>query len=243
MLIACSKNHLNSIRFFTFSGKQENVDTYTARKMAAELELDWELLLTDSASNVQQNIWLKKTGYALADSITKIHPTLKKLNNSGIVAPGMAGEVGRVFYWKRSDTKKTRLTPKSLLDRLQLPHQSDFIDSVEDWLSSVKDYDTFTKLDLAYIELRLGCWGMPQTYGHLDLAEHLYPFSHRDIYENMLSLPQEFKINQKLFEEVCKQNWPELLEYPVNSFSGLKKISGFIQKLKRVPGYLKRKYF
>lgn len=242
MLLACARNHLDSIRFFTFSGKQETIDAYTARQISKELKLDWELLLTESATDEQLNNWLNKTGYALADSITKIHPTLRKLNHSGIIAPGMAGEVGRAFYWKRNDTMKTQLTPKSLLTRLQLPHHPAFINSVEHWLSSVKDFDTFTKLDLAYIELRLGCWGMPQTYGHLHLAQHLYPFSHRDVFLNMLNLPNGFRKKQLLFKELINQQWPKLLDYPINSYSGLRRIWGFYQKTTRIPAYLKKKY-
>ena len=78
-------------------------------------------------------------------------------------------------------------------------------------------------LDLTYIEQRLGCWGGPQHYGHPhSSALRLFPFCHRKIFELMLKLPYEYRQKQELTIDIIRQEWPELLSLPFNSFTGIR---------------------
>lgn len=241
MLLACAKSIADQLNFFTFTHKQNTVDEFLARKISTDFQLNWTPLKIVQATEEEKKKWMRSTGYALCDAITDIHPTLKKLPSSCTLSPGMAGEVGRAFYWQKRDAKDSSLSSDELLKRLQLPTIPEFDRAIKPWLHEINHLDTFTKLDLAYIELRLGCWGMPQTYGNLKYGEHFFPFSHRKIYEAILQMPPEFRSDQKIFDAICEMYWPELVHYPINTYSGIKKLLGVYQKAKRVPSYLYRK--
>jgi hypothetical protein len=82
-------------------------------------------------------------------------------------------------------------------------------------------FDLFTKLDLAYIELRLGCWGAAPPFGPDFVSRDFCPFIQKALFEWMLALPHEFRRNQKLASEIIGREWPDLLRTPFNRLPGL----------------------
>ncbi len=53
-----------------------------------------------------------------------------------------------------------------LLAELKLPQIDQFVAAVDKWLDSVKQFDAFTVMDLAYIELKMACWAGPRPRRH-----------------------------------------------------------------------------
>ena len=90
------------------------------------------------------------------------------------------------------------------------------IHAASNWLDQLPTSDLLEKLDLFYIEQRLGCWAGPARYGPLYDRFLMYPFNSRRPYELMLSLPQDYRREERMPVDLIKLRWPELLEFPFN---------------------------
>jgi hypothetical protein len=221
MLLACAREQLNKIQFFTFARDRETADTHIARALARRFGLDHRVLPMEYANSDELAAWLDRTGDCVSGDIWKIHPTLRRLDPTRALLPGMAGEVARAFYWQDTDSAATRLSPRELVRRCHLPANEQILDGAEAWLAEIADFDCLTILDLMYIEQRLGCWGGPQQYGGDDRAvRQLFPLAHRAVFEAMLALPADYRREEQLARQICELAWPELLSLPFNEFSG-----------------------
>jgi hypothetical protein len=89
------------------------------------------------------------------------------------------------------------------------------------WLRSAEHFDTFLLLDLAYIELRLGCWGAAPPFGPDFVYRDFCPLIETTVFELTLSLPREFRRSHRLAPALIAQEWPELLRLPFNRLPGL----------------------
>lgn len=65
---------------------------------------------------------------------------------------------------------------------------------------------------------------------------NLVPLCHRAIFEVMLQLPPDYKLNQALARDLIAGAWPELLQLPFNEHVGLRKL---LDHLRRAPRELK----
>ncbi|HEU5098736.1 MAG TPA: hypothetical protein VFU22_06945 [Roseiflexaceae bacterium] len=221
LLLACAKDHLDCTRFFTFARKRATADTHIARALARRFGLDHVLLAIEPATPAQQSAWLARVGHCVSGDIARTHPTLGRLDPWRALLPGMAGEVGRAFYWRDGDSATMRLTPEDTVARCHLPANDRIVSAAGGWLDELAGHSAFAILDLLYIEQRLGCWGGPQQYGGDPWSvAQLFPLAHRAIFTATLSLPPEYRANERLVTDICRQEWPELLDLPFNEFSG-----------------------
>ena len=67
--------------------------------------------------------------------------------------------------------------------------------AVDRWLKALPELDVYHKLDLAFIELRLGCWGFSQAYATPEIRE-IQPLIARESFLAMLSLPADSPIDR-----------------------------------------------
>ncbi|GEM_PF-2967347 len=103
----------------------------------------------------------------------------------------------------------------------------------QDWLeeasSKAREYDHALS-DLFYSEFRLSRWAAHHQ-AQYDLAiESFGPHNCRALLEAMQSVPIEERVSGRLYEEVVRQLWPQLLDWPINPES---KLEFLIRKLKR----------
>jgi hypothetical protein len=237
MLLACAREHTANIRFFTFTTYRETADSHIARAIAKAIGLDLALVGVERADEAQLAEWLDRTGCCVSGDIWKTHPTLQRLDGNRALLPGAAGEVGRAYYWRATDTPATRLDARDLLRRCDLPTSEEIVRSTAAWLDGLAEYNVFTVLDLLYIEQRLGCWSSLQQHGsdHMFVCQ-LIPFAQRDIFHAMLSLPVEYRRRQQLAVDICALGWPELLNFPFNDFSGIYKYPVRLARYAKVAG-------
>ncbi|HEV8083013.1 MAG TPA: hypothetical protein VGP55_07420 [Chitinophagaceae bacterium] len=225
MLLACARNYLSNATFFTFVSAKDTPDKEISSLIAKRFNLTHTFLPTEKASPDELEQWLKLTGMSVSGSIWKIHKTIKNLDPSRVLLPGMAGEIGRAFYWRPGDSFEKQLSAKNLLKRFDLPLHFQLINAIEDWMSEITFLNTFSLLDLAYVEQRLGCWAAPQHYGNTTSTFELTMFNTRPIIDSLMRLPSNYRRKQQLATDICEFAWPELLEFPFNEFVGVK---GFI---------------
>lgn len=222
MILACAKPILDRASFFTFTIGRDTADAHIARRLAKRYRLDHQELRKEYATEAQIQSWLLQTGQSVSGEIAKMHPTLRHLDHTRMLMTGMAGEVGRGFYWRPDDTATTRLSVSDLIARCHLPSHPRFIPAAQAWLDELPTTNLFFMLDLLYWEQRLGAWGGPQGYGGdaAGIMWQVFPLAHRSAFTAMLSLPVAYRQEQRLAIEICRTAWPELLDLPFNQFSG-----------------------
>jgi hypothetical protein len=162
------------------------------------------------------------------------------LHADHVILPGVGTEVHKAHYYRAGD-KLQDITSATLLRRLKLPPHATLLSAGDRWLKGLQDLtDVSQLLGVAHIEQRLGCWGMPQTYGQVAFVNHFFPSVHRSTFTHMLSLPAEYRKSQTLPQDMMRELWPDLLDMPFNEYVGIK---NWLQKainIRRLPAKLMR---
>jgi len=237
LLLAAAKSKAvnHDISFFTFGTDDANVDVHIARQLANATGVDWATLPIRRATEIQQTEWLERTGHTVSSAIKIIHPTLQHLD-SDVQVGGLGGEIGRGYYWQDSRNPNTDIGPSELLLCFNKPELPELHETISEWCLGAEQFNTYTTLDLAYQEHRLGCWGGPQHLGLPPEKDYLRPLWHRPIIALMHRLPPKTRYRDELVNRVIEQAWPELGVYPYNSFINWRqyqsKITGTTAKVK-----------
>lgn len=219
VLLACAKKNLDAIDFFTWElpdSIAEN-DANLAKKIAKKYQLNYSSYPFREAELSDKKLWLYRTGLSAGEvrglSLTS---TVNSMGCNSFYLPGLASEFGRGFYWRKEDSKKTKFSTEDIVKRMGLPVNDIIISAAKDWLEKLPTKDPYQILELLYLEQRLGCWAGVTAYGHAAGPIRLHPFSNREIFELMYTLPQEFKNDEMIPLTIINYYWHELMEYPVN---------------------------
>lgn len=219
MLLACSRPWLDQIKFCTVAlpDPTARLDCDIAKRLAVRGKLRYTITPWVPASQQELADWLERTGTSLAGRVWKSAGVDARLSDDDKISlTGLAGEVGRAYYWHESDSEESALSPEEILRRIGLPADPLIVNRLKAWWDSVPVDGTLAKLDLLYIEQRLGCWAGPSLYGS-QRRFGLSPFNSRRIFEAMLSLPTDLRRNDFLPHALIQQKWPELLDLPFNT--------------------------
>ena len=244
MLLACSRAHLDRIKLIQFVNPKgnidpENIDHDIAKRLARAHNLDIEFLPIVVATAEERNRWYYEVGHCIGGRISDIYPTMARLDGSRVIIPGLGAGAGKHRYWRRSDKADTEITQDRLLQRMGLPSHPQLRRAVGAWLEEASYFlNTFQLLDLAQIEHRDGAWGSPSTYGQVRFVDHVYPICQRTIFENMLSLPSEYKFKNRLNADVIQREWPDLLDLPFNRYVGPRNWLVNAKKVRKLPARL-----
>ena len=222
MVLACSREFLEQTTFHTFTEKKETVDMYIAARLAQRLNLNHAFIPFRDASDTEMRQWLYITGHCVSGFIWKTHKSLSALDPNRVLLNGMAGELGKGFYWRREDREQMRLSAKELVARFGLPSHARIVGEAGQWLAGVSSLNAFNILDLGYLEQRLACWAAPQHYGNQFAAFEVSPFNQRQIVRATMRFPYAYRRRKGLSRDICGTLWPELLELPFNEFLGIR---------------------
>jgi hypothetical protein len=165
--------------------------------------------------------WQKITGRSVAGDIWKIHRTLTQLDSDRVLISGQSGEVHKGNYWRPGDVADSKITATEVLKRCNFQPHPVVLKATEEWLTGLSDVNTFVKLDLVHIEQRLSCWGAIQSFGNLTSKFEIPPSGSRVVFKSMMRLPHHFRLKKQLPYEICKTEWPELLQLPFNEYPGV----------------------
>ena len=222
-VLACARNSLERIHFFTFYPGTVTLDSQISQLLASRFDLHFTLLKEEKADEQQLNDWLFRTGHCIGGKVWQIHQTQRHLDPKRVRIPGLWGEISRAERRRKEDYEALHIDAKELLRRYYLPSSGKILSKTEKWLSEISHFDVFLIVDLMFLEQRMGCWGPPQSYGASNYCRALIsPFSHRRIIESLLSLPREYRDRSQFTTDLCQYAWPELLRYPFNESPGLR---------------------
>jgi hypothetical protein len=229
MLLACAREHIRRIRFFTIAvpGPIGRLDVQVARRIARRFKLDHVVLPVTAPTEAQVRQWLFRTGHCLAGP-WKLLSAYQGLDSHRAVLLGVAGELGRGFHWRDGDDANSAIAAADLLARRKTPKTPQTLQRAGQWLEELPVRNALAIWGLHYHEQLDGCWASPQLYGLQEQGLFMYPFSHRRIVELMLSLPAEYRRQMRLEDDLIGRAWPELLELPFNWPLG---ISGYLYSI------------
>lgn len=219
VLLACAKKYVKSIHFFTWE-LPDNIalnDVAIAKTLARKFKLNYKLYPFKEANATDKELWRYRTGLSVGEMRgLSLTTTVNAMDENQLYFPGLASEVGRGFYWQKNDNLSIQLTPEELVKRMDLPLNKEVILAAKIWLQNLPTDNAFEILDLLYLEQRLGCWASVTAYADAAGPARILPFSNREIFSLMLSLPAHFKKNDTIPLKIINNYWPELYKYPVN---------------------------
>ena len=231
MMLACARPWMAQIDCVTITGRDRHqIDTRLAHKITNDLGLTHIELPRRSADTTQHQRFIRRGGHCNGDSNALYHPSVWPIADSHVFVGGLGGEVGRAFLWRSGDTPDMAVTPDVLMRRLGLVKSPEIEAAFAHWLEELPAMNAQDLLDLAYIDLRCGCWYGVQFCADPTLVRHAPLFNYAAV-ELMLSLPADMKRTQKMADAVIERLWPELLGYPYNS---LGRVGDTALKLQRV---------
>jgi len=223
MLLACSRPNLRNILFYTDAIPDfcARMDCASARRIAKRFALDHSVTAWREATKEQIDNWLHRTGCCVVDRITRNVGMDQQSDPKRIKLLGLGGEVGRGWVWQPNDHPTFPLSLDQLLRRFHFPQLDILVCESSKWLNKLPAANLLEQLDLFYLEQRLGCWAGPSMYGPMGSRFIAYAFNCRNIYEEMLSLPVDYRRERRLPKDLIRLKWPELLEFPFNQPLGL----------------------
>jgi hypothetical protein len=211
-VMACG--YTNRTTFVTFdygetASKGAAFDVEGAKRIAQRCQLSHVIIPAYPASSDDRANYQRRTGYAGASGKARDFYAACRdhLDLSRVWLPGFGGEVGRGFYWGKADLgigKRRKIFPTELLHRLELPDRNDFTTALSEWLDRLPSLSLTELLDLAYIELRLGCWASPHLYGTAPFRSIVSPLCSRRIFNAMMGLPAAYRATGQITADVAK---------------------------------------
>lgn len=221
MMLATARGALDKVDPLTIVGSDRHAtDTLVARRIAKRFGLNHRELPRQTASAAQQQLFLQRIGHCAGDSNVQFHPSVWPIAETHVFVGGLGGEVGRGFFWRPADDAATPLAAQMLIRRFGLRDSGEaaarLAARLEDWLAALSWSNSLHRLDLIYLEHRLGPWGGAQFCGDPTLVRHAPMLTQAGV-RMMISLPPAWKRGNRLGSRVVAREWPELEEIPYNS--------------------------
>ena len=215
VLLAICRDIAPEITFTTVDALETQLDITRATEIAGRFGLQHRRLPVRMATEAHARTWHARTGHTVGRPNMWRHRTVAPLGEARAFIAGLGGEIGRAFFWRASDTVETEIGPETIVARFGMPPHACVSEAVARWHPSVAPFDAFLRLDLAYLELRVGCWGFASAYAN-PAVFNMNPMISRCAFQAMLSLPPDWRRENRMITEAIAQHSPELLDLPIN---------------------------
>ena len=241
LVLGACREFKDSMQFVTLKDDQNaHLDALRADELARRFDLNhWTLPIVYADDDAVAQ-WRALCSHCIGGANMRTFPSIYPLYKYDYFTGGLGGEIGRAFLWRPTDTDDFELTPRNVTARLGMPFDAETLQAVEAWFERMPPVDTFLALDLAYMELRLGCWGFTQAYASPGIVE-LHPMMCRESYVAMLSLPPEWRRTNRMITRCIELSWPELLELPINRYGDYRDLMRPLMRASRNPHLILKK--
>lgn len=235
MVLAASRDFRSRMRFQTVAvdDPRTRLDCHIAGEIAREFSLEYRQLPFVPPAEGEIEQWLARTGGCIEDTVASFCTTARVYNSYCHEITGTCGESMRTAYWYAGDDQKETLSAQELMRRCEFVENDVTENLAEQWLASLPSgISVGNTLDIAYVELRLGCWAGPSMYGHDIALPSISPFNCGRYYKALLSLPESLRAENRLCHLLIQYLWPELLQFPINRARGLAKLLFLQQEIR-----------
>jgi hypothetical protein len=226
MLLACAREFSDVLTCFTtWSDMTSKVDCDVANRICRRFGLKHVGLRFQDPRLYEVGEWLFRTGFSLGGLPGwRGASAVRKLNPRRVDLSGHIGELARANYWGAEVPSSEEVAPARLTAICGFPPNSTTKPRFQEWLAGLSFLEPDRILDFFYLEQRLGCWAGIIPYGVAEDGQCLvFPLCHREIIALMLALPHRYRWNGALPIDIVRREWPELLEYPINTPLGIQR--------------------
>ncbi len=226
MVLSACLGSASEVEYLTYlvPGTNGKIDSLVAQRIARALSLRHREIAMRPTRQSDTEDWLRRTSGCVEDAVMNLSTTVVSSNTDSYVLCGLAGEVGRAFYWQARDVGKIGIGAEDLLRRLGFAASQPAAELAEQWLNPLLGRSTPAILDQAYIDLRLGGWAGPSVYGHPVSKPTLSPFNNATIFSLMRMLPEKYRHSGQFARDFVALGSPTLAQIPVNRATGLNRI-------------------
>ena len=240
ILLAICRDIATDLDFVTIASRQQHLDCTLVSQLVSRFGLRHRFLPAVHATPEQTETYLTRAGHAMGDGRAQSFPSILPLARMDYFVNGLGGELARGFFWRSRDLPQTPLDARGMTTRLGMPVHPTIVAEVGRWLESVAGFDTHLTLDLAFLELRLGCWSFANSYG-VPEVRHIQPLISRASFEAMLALPPESRRQKNFSRRMIETQWPELLEVQINRYGDYRDQVRFMKRLLSNPYLIAKK--
>lgn len=218
-MMACCRGQLEHIQFWTREDRSAASfqDIKTAAELASRFKLSHRQISNTkefdlSAEEIQQ--FFVSTGWVIGGSPLKSSKLVDSIGDV-FAFSGLGGAIGKAYYVDKLKPP-TAISAESLLSLSELPHKTEFLSAMKDYVKGLPELPVPQILALFYLENRVGAYSAVNRYGFQSGIVFLSPFSHRRIIEIMMSIPVESQKLGAFHQKLVETCWPELLQVPIN---------------------------
>lgn len=241
IMLACARPYLDSIEFVTVEGDSPHVnDTVMSQRIALDKGLNHRMLSRVVADPQTVEKYMRRGGHCVGGRNKFFHPSLRPLAKEYVFIGGLNGEIGRDFLWSKTDTSGSNLPADVLVNRMGLPARVEITNRIPGWRERLRAKDALFELDMFYLENRIASFGRASFYSDPTFIRQ-NPIGTVRTARLMLALPEEWKRQGKMTQELVRLNWPDLLSYPFNSQGALNDCLTLISRAIRDPSLIARK--
>ncbi len=236
MLLACARDLADRLEMVTANHDDEiaEIDCHSARQIASRFGFKHRVLSMVAATQDDLEEWTYRTGCCVGEVRGWQGARMYKgLRNGHATLLGTVGELARGYWWGADDNETTVIAPERLVALCKCPPHAELIARARAWLDGVPTTNALDTLALFLLEQDCGCWAAAWAYADCDYGYDLFPLSHRRIIECMLALPVSYRRSGNLQRDIIAREWPELLAWPFNQESGLRRVLGKAKRVSR----------
>lgn len=215
-ILAFFKEYVQDIPLYTFYDRddEKNWDVIIPQKISKAFNLEYftfqrlpiveenlERLRTIMDGN--ENVKILKNGFTLSESELKDRRFL-----AGDIIPIAKSNFGK-------NLPESMATSSYLITKTH-NYSKENKKFVKNWMNEAENDYGVSLFDLFFLEYRFGRW-LPKNAQNYDLfISPFYIFNCRYLVELWLSVSREERTTNSIHEEIIRQKWPELLDFPIN---------------------------
>jgi hypothetical protein len=235
MVLAAAWERRAEAPFFTFATSQNvrSLDMAVSPVLARRFGLRHFALIADPPDRAGEEDIIRHAGYCVSDCGLKIAPISALVQNQWHCVGGIAGEIGRAFFWDNAAPTR-RPTAAELVSRTEVLIGADTLAAAEAWLATIPEVSAHVIWDLAYVEQRLCHWAGAMVYGFRGTRPTTSAFNSFDIVRGMFSLPAEYRLSGAYVTAFIGCGATDLLREPINRHYGARRFLDAKQMLKAV---------
>ena len=254
-LLACAHDRATELALYTMKIPDRNGarDAYVAAQIARHIGLPHQRvsMLRPTPDDLER--WAYRTSCSVGEPRGwNATTTYRSLDRARVRFVGQVGDLSRMVNLTPDDTENTAISPERLAiqgvtycdgadyrsqltaAQLRAAAAPAVLERAEGWMRNSNAPDSLALLDLVYSENRTASWAGVWAYAeYFGPGFTIFPMNHHEIIELMVALPTQLRRDETFMQEVIRQQWPELLDWPFNTAPRLLGIVDFPRRVAR----------
>ena len=220
IILAGCRDVREQCEFFTTGSFNQGLDQIVSSKITKQLNLKHRFLDPVKSTQQEKEEWDILVGHSTHEVGRDYYKTLRGVQ-ADVMFTGMYGETGRSRLYQKELDRIEEIKPDArfLAGRVSAPaNDSEVLETLDDWLTTISWTPTWKILDLAFNELRFGGWAMAQAPASRGIQFTLMPFAQFSIQEAFMNVRPSEKTTSRLFQRIGVLLWPEAMEFSINKY-------------------------